>query len=675
MNDFRSTSLWQILLLTLVSIPETEAQTGSSSTDSLRTYELSEIVVGGEAESRASAVAVRRISLASIVREDAASAADLVHLVPSAHIQTNSRGESLIYIRNVGERQVAVFFDGALLNIPWDNRIDMSMIPVGMLGGMEVSRGIPSVVYGPNVIGGAVNLQSRSLERSGSLSEFTGQFGSNSAAQLGGGYLYRSGEWSAQATGSVQSVDGFSLPSNAELSYSQDGELVRTNTDRSINNLFVRVGRNMDSGSEYGVSILHVDSEKGVAPEAHLDPAEDRVRFWRYPLWRNTMLIANGSTDLGVFGAVRATAWIGRFSQRIDQYETDRYVNVTDRQEDRDETVGVRISSGGALGSGSLRIALNYLTSTHRQTDTVLGTESSGSTPTMLSYKQHLYSVGLEYEASFAGRMHVISGVSLEGISMPETGDKPGRDAIGDYSVMAGLDYRLDETVRVKLSGGRKVRFPTMRELFGEALRRFLVNEDLRPESSFLGDLALELTGSRVSGEVVLFFRRTHDTIDQEIVDLDGDRRRRRINLEGSRVWGVEFVGMSRILENVKADGHLTLMKSDAFERGETKPMNEKPSVTGAMTISASTRWGASARVSAVYTGRAYALTTRNTQVKLPTSLILNLRLALRKYIRENGLFAELYAGVNNLSDRLTLPQLGLPGAGREYRVGLSLSF
>lgn len=656
-------------------IPTARAQSGSSSTDSLKTYELSEIVVGGEVRRERQVATVRRVSLAAIVREDASSTADLVHLVPSAYLQTNSRGESLIYVRNAGERQVSVFFDGALLNIPWDNRIDMSMIPGGMLGGMEVSKGPLSVVYGANVVGGAVNLQSRSLERSGSLSEFTGVFGTQSTAQLRGGYLYRAGEWSAQFSGSIQSTDGFRVPGEADLDFSQTGGPLRINTDRSINNLFVRVGREMKNGSRYGVSVLYVDSEKGVAPEGHLNPDTDRVRFWRYPLWRNTMWIANGSSKLGVLGDIRATVWYGRFSQRIDQYETNAYERITDREKDRDQTLGMRVLSSRSMGPGSFRMALNYLVSTHNQTDLVLGEAFNQLPPVELTYRQHIYSFGVEYEVQVDDAVTLLGGGSLDGTATPKTGDKPHRDAISDYGLMAGVNFALSEANTLRLSVGRKVRFPTMRELFGEAIHSFLLNPELRPESSFLGEIALEHTGSRLAGELVFFMQRTYDTIDQENVVVDGLRRRRRINLEGSRVLGLEIVGSVAVLERVSIDGHLSIMDPEAFHIGGTRKLNEKPVALGTLSIHMSTRWGASFRSTLVYTGRAYANSPDNMQVALPPSKVLNLRVALRKYVERSGLFAELFMGVNNLTDELTLPQLGLPGAGRAARVGLGLTF
>lgn len=667
--------LFLLLLVSAISASQLCAQSGTKEADSLRSYRLSEIVIGGEAFDVRSMEIVRHVPLASIVKEDASSAAALVRLIPSAHLQTNSRGESLIYIRNSGERQVAVFFDGALLNIPWDNRVDMSLIPVGMLGGMAVSRGVPSVIYGTNVIGGAVNLQSRSLQRAGSLTELTAQRGTQSSSLLRGTYLRRVGEWRMVASGGVFSTDGIALPRNPRLSYSQTDNSVRTNTDRRIGSLFLRLGRKLHDGSEYGLSLMHIDSEKGVAPEGHIDPDVDRVRFWRYPGWKNTMFIANAGTFLPVLGDVRSTVWFGRFSQRINQYADASYNHVTDLEKDSDHTFGLRLTAQSELGNGLLHLAVNLLSSTHRQTDREFTPQGNVAGSTDQRFRQRVFSFGAEYESAVSARTSLLFGASLDGNATPETGDKPDRKTQTALGVTTGVRYDISDNNLIRFSAGRKVRFPTMRELFGEALERFQLNPDLRPESSYQGEVSFEHGGEIVSGEIVAFFRRTFDTIDQEVVEDNGTRKRRRINLDGSRVWGFEVAGIYRVMESLVAEGHITWMDPDGIEDNSTRALNEKPNLLGTVTLNLTTRWGGSFQASVVQTGKAYGLNLENAQVVLPSSTVINLRLAVRKYFESNGIFVELYSGISNLTDEVMLSQLGLPGAGREARAGISVSF
>lgn len=662
-----------VCLLVLVLPMRASGQAGQTDADSLRSYELAEIVVGGEEVEDLLRTTMHRVSLASLVREDAASVSEVARLIPSAAVQTNSRGETLVYIRNAGERQVALFFDGALLNIPWDNRVDLSLVPSGALGGMTVAKGVPSVLYGTNVIGGAINLTSRSLGRDGTFTEATAMAG---AAGLRRGvvtHLRRRGPFSFAGSIGYATRDGITLPDEAPLPYSQPSSRRRTNTDRQLFDLFGRASYRFHDGGEAGVSLFHVDGEKGVAPESHLDPAVDRVRFWRYPLWQNTMLIVNATRPLAGGGFVKGSVWGSRFAQHIDQYEDATYRTLTDREEDLDLTLGGRFQWLKPLGHGALTASLNLLTSRHEQVDAVFEDGRAIPDPE-LTYQQHIFSLGLEYDVALSSSLSMLAGGSLDGIATPRTGDKPARDPSVDAGVIAGLVYRLSPVVSWKASVGRKVRFPTMRELFGAALNQFLVNPDLKPESSLLAETGFVFGSTVVAGEVLAFVNRTFDTIDQHRVTVDGRRLRQRINLEGSRVYGVELVGTVEPMSSWDVEGHLTWMKTRAFEAGPDRVLVEKPEWLGTLTAVYTPTSRFSLMVQGVYTGRAYGMGPENDLTPLPTSLAFNARVAYRFFLPGDRLFGEFFLRVDNLTDTLVMPQLGLPGPGREFRGGLSLS-
>ena len=191
--------------------------------DSLMSHELAAIVVGGGQEATVVAKTVQKVQLARIARQDAADVAQIMRLIPAAHTQTNSRGETLVYLRGAGERQVALFFEGALLNVPWDNRVDLSFIPSTVVGGMQVAKGVPSVLFGTNVLGGAVNLTSRSYEGTGSFTEVNGMLGSAGLRKASATHLGRRGNVSYTAAVGISDRNGFIIPDAAELPFSQDG--------------------------------------------------------------------------------------------------------------------------------------------------------------------------------------------------------------------------------------------------------------------------------------------------------------------------------------------------------------------------------------------------------------------------------------------------------------------
>lgn len=654
--------------------------TGAQQDTTIRTAKLGDIVIAVAADARAAtAYTFKRVDLAKILKLDAAVVADFGRLIPAAHIRTNSRGETLIYLRNAGERQVGVFFQGALLNIPWDNRVDMSLIPASVIGGVTVAKGVPPVEYGANVLGGAVNLTAQTLNTPWSQTDFSSRFGTE--RRVDGSATHRGRSGRVTFTGSVgyTKTDGFPIPSDADLPFSQvSGSGTRTNTDSRVTNLFANATYDFDR-SHVGVSILHLDAEKGIAPESHLDPTASRVRFWRYPTWRNTMVILNSEGLSGGGTSWKGAAWVNAFTQEIESYQSATYQTVDERQHDDDFTVGTRLTLSQSLGAGLAKFSFNGLTSTHKQRDVELdasGNPDPTQTFPRLEFQQHIVSVGAEYGFNLSLPLTVTIGASFDAMFTPKTGDKPDRDAFTDYSATVGAMYDAGNGWFVRGALGRKTRFPTMRELFGEALNRFLLNPSLDTESSVLTEIAVGFSGETFSGEIIPFGTFTSGTIDQQSVLIAGETRprRQRVNLEGSRVLGVEIVGTASVTEEITVDGHLTLMDVHVDQAAPDDPdrLSEKPEALGRLALTYSGGQGTGLTVEGVYTGRAYSLNDNDQFVPLKTSLTINVRVSQRIDLAPRSV--ELFVRTDNVTNQVVLPQLGLPAAGRTVSGGMKVT-
>jgi iron complex outermembrane receptor protein len=660
-------SLLRLALLLLAAPVLVRAQERPDSTE---VGELQEVVVRGDRPIEAGVDTVQRIAPAEVERADADAAAELARLIPAAHVPTNSRGETLIYLRNSGERQTAFFLDGALLNVPWDNRVDLGLLPASVISSMTVAKGPSAIEYGANVLGGVINFISPAP--TARRTEAEGRYGmaeSFAGSLLHGGAV---GPFYYVAEAGYTRQGDFPLANDADLPFSQPDADSRTNTDARIANAYAR-GAYAFGDAVVGLTLLHVDAEKGVAPESHIDPAVDSPRYWRYPEWRSTMAILSGEGGLGA-GTWKAAAWGGLFGQHIASYPSADYDRPEERQEDDDRTLGARLTLRQPLGPGAVRLTANALTSVHEQRDLALdetGQPVPGEDFPTLRYGQRLLSAGAVYEARLAPPLLVEAGAGLDASFMPETGDKPARDPFTDYNLTLGARYDAPAWF-ARASAGRKTRFPTMRELFGGALRRFLVNPDLEPESSWLVEGGVGRLGRTFSVEVIPFGTFTSNTIDQRNVELDGETRRQRINLKGSRVLGVEVVGAARPVPAVEVSGHLTVMDVRRLRETPEDPtrLAEKPSVLGRLAASYGAGRGPTALLEAVYTGRAYSLGLDDTFVPLNPSLVLNARVGY--HLRPSSAFAvEVFGRVDNLTDALVTPQLGLPGPGRTAQVGL----
>jgi len=641
-----------------------------------REYSLNEIVVSDQRQDAATSVTtVQRIDPATLESQDAADVSELAELVPATHVQTNSRGQTILYFRNAADRQVGQFFDGALLNIPWDNRVNISLIPASVVEDVTVTKGAPSIRYGANVLGGAINFQSRTLDAPGRRTELTGALGTAEQRRASVTHLGRTERWDYTAAVQYTSRGNQPLPGGANLEFNQPLDDRRVNTDRQLLSGFGRASYRLEEGGRLAVSLLHVDAEQGVAPEGNKNPANGDVRYWRYPLWQKSTAIVSGRVPLGTNTSVRGAAWGSRFARDIADYASIDYSSLNQTQESRDWTGGLRLIGTQNLPTGTLTLALNGLTSRHEKR-TLPGGQATASPPTS-SFRQHIFSTGLEYEAQVQSRLRVTAGASLDGTATPETGGFPSRDPIYAWGLNTGLRLDLTEAWALRGALGRKTRFPTMRELFSGALGKFTPNPGLQPVSAWIGEVGLEQRGPTWSLGVTPFYTRVQNTIGKTNVQTPDGLKVKRVNLDGARVYGVESSLSWQPTEALRLDGSLTWSRPRTFTDDGVQKLDEKPGWLGSGLLTYELPFGLSVRGQARYTGNVYARLDRVTGRAfgtLPDALILDARLGYDLSPLTNAVNGELYARGENLTDETKYIGLGLPRPGRSFRVGLKVT-
>ncbi len=635
-----------------------------------RDYSLNEIVVSEEQRAVETVSTVQHVDYATLESQDAADVSELAELVPATHVQTNSRGQTIWYFRNAGDRQVGQFFDGALLNIPWDNRVNISLIPASVVEEITVTKGVPSVRYGANVMGGAVNFQSRTLGAPGQRTELTGTVGTAEQRRVSVTHLGRTDRW--DYTGALQYTTRGNqpLPQGANLEYNQPLSDRRVNTDRRLLSGFGRASYRFRGKGQLGVSLLHVDAEQGVAPEGNKPPSG--TRYWRYPLWQKSTAILSGQVPLGPSASIRGAAWGSRFARDIADYEGIDYRTLTQIQQGRDFTGGLRLIGTQRLPSGSLTLALNGLTSQHEKT--IVPSDQS-ATASVSTFQQHIFSGGVEYEAPVNSRVQVTAGGSFDGTATPETGPFFSRDPIYTWGMNTGIRIDLGQEWTLRGAFGRKSRFPTMRELFGTALGKFVPNSDLRPVSAWIGEGGVGRRGTSWTFEVVSFFNRVSNKIGKTNLETESGRKVKRINLRGARVYGVESILSWQATDVLRLNGNVMWSRPRSFTEEEMQKLDEKPGWLATGVLNYEPPFGLSLMGKARYTGNTYVRLDRVTGRafgKLPSALVLDARLAYR-LPAPGGLEGELYAHGENLTDEVQFIGLGLPRPGRSLRVGLEV--
>lgn len=598
------------------------------------------------------------IAADSLVDRQPRSLADVLRGLAGVTVRANSRGETVARIRGAEERQTQVFLDGAPLGVPWDGRVDLGLLPAGLLGEVRVIKGAAPIEYGANSVAGVVDFQTRQSAQGSFAHLEAGSLGSGSgslmlAERLGG----------IEATLAVGGITRDAEPRAGPLAFSQAPGNRRTNSDLNAGSVFGAIGASMGD-LRVRASLLHLAAERGIAPESDR-PAEAGARFWRYPDIALTQATLNAALTLGEDAELRATGWRQVFSQTIAQYRSVDYAALRRVQDDADQTLGTRLVLAHRAGPLQLRWAASAQSSTHRQLETDF---PSGTAGPALSYRQNLYSLGVEADAPLAPGLRATLGAAYDAADTPLTGDKPAQPSRGAGAASAALGMDISASSVLTLSGGRRTRFASARELFGEALGRFALNPDLRPEQAWLADA--EWRWARPGFALVLnpFFIRSRDTLAQRVLP---DGRRQRFNLSGATSFGIDARIAHDLSDTLRVElsGTWLRARADAASAG-VRRLPQRPSFETLAVLDWNVPGKFDLRAELRGVGQAIDLNAEGRSVKLPAAAELAARAAVP--VAQLGSHQLLLTfAVDNLTDAQIFPQVGLPLPGRVWRLGL----
>lgn len=630
---------------------------------------LEEVVVTAAPSEHRVLPLAAKLDRSQIAERTPFSLKDLLESLPSVGIRTNSRGETVLRLRGSEERQTSIFLDGAPLTVPWDGRVDLSSLPVGLVNGIQVTASAAPVEYGANSVLGVVDLRTAIVAPAG-LDSLQLAVGSERARSASGMANVNTGPVDWLVGGSYRRLDGEAVSDASIIPYGRVEDDQRVNTDLESGSIFVAAGTDQAWGTAR-LSLLSVRADRGIANAGHIDPTIGSPRYWRYPIWEFDQLTLNTVAAIGEAMQLRSTAWVQSFAQTIQQYTDDTYSLLESTEDDKDLTVGLRLVLERPFQAVDLRFVGNAQTTQHEQLDSDI---QGASTLESGTYQQNIFSLATEADFSPVAGILLSTALSYDVSSTPKTGQHAAQDDLSDWAASIAAQWRVSDDWSAVATLGRRTRFPTLRELYGEALGSFLLNPDLAPETALLGDLTLEYisVNQDLQWRITPWLLRIDGALSRRNVVVDGVRLRQRYNLRGSKGHGLEMILDWTVNDrfSVAVQGNWQELEARREEDGTQPEIYQRPQVQAAVTLDYlfNADWDLFAELR--YIGVALDEDEDGSVVKLPTATTLDLRLFRTLRRDESGLW-RAYAGIDNVSDELVLPQLGLPQPGRTAVIGL----
>lgn len=599
------------------------------------------------------------------------SLAETLVRVPSINIRTNSRGEVLASLRGSGERQLAIFWDGVPLNVPWDNRFDLRLIPALALDSMSVYTGPTAAGFGPNTAGGVIQV----VTETATDTSLRFSAGSGDTYQAEAKTAIGTAATRSLVAGSYIRSDGRIAPGGTLSSFSVAGDGLITNTDREQSSFLAKTVYRHDT-MQIGLSALYSSASFGIAPEQGPRIAVEDARFWRYP--NTEHLLVSGSAVFPVSDLVSADAriWHQSFDQDIRSFTDASYQQIEAVQQDRNTSSGARVQLAATGESQAVTFSATGQWASHRQTDR----DFSAAIVARDKFTHFIGSAAIDYSRRLSPAIRFQVGAGYDVMDPGETSGREGANRFDGVNISSELRYAPPGNWSFRFGAARKARLPTMRELFGEAIGRFLLNPDLEPETSWLFEAAAALSVEAGSFEIIPFWIETDDTLDQERMQVDGEILRKRINLPGSRVYGFEARAEVDLTSDFRLSGNATWSRSRAKPDSVANStrrlyLSDRPNWLARLDAQYQVGAGTTFGLSVVHRGEARSEEANSGFLDLSPATKIDLSLRHPFHLARGGPRLELFAALNNLTDTFIEPQLGLPDEGRAFRLGLKTVF
>jgi iron complex outermembrane recepter protein len=444
-----------------------------------------EVVVQGRRGS-SSGTTVRVIGRKDMEQLGASTVAEAIEQLPSASAGFDGRGERLVSLRGFSARQVLVMIDGVPVSMPYDGQLDLNKLPLGLVDHVTVIQGAGSLLYGPNGLGGAVNIVTREPGVGPWLviSTEAAPFATFRASTMGS---VRMGSLGAVLGASLDDTLYQPMSRSFVPTYNEDGGR-RDNSDRRSGSFTAKLRWEADDENALVATASHLEGRFGVPPAVFdLTP-----RYWRWTHWdADTVALAHAFRGSRL--AFDETLYVSALGNTLDSYDDASYTTQrlgrSFRSRYADTSFGANVRGSYDLGGDAqddvtLRAWLGARRDAH-------GADASASAPAV-AVETVILTGAAQAEATFARRLQAIAALQIDGELPGEsrTGVRPdpglGVGPMGSFTAHAFDGLSLVATV------AERTRFPTLKERFSEAFGAREPNPDLQPERAT--NLALDAT-------------------------------------------------------------------------------------------------------------------------------------------------------------------------------------
>ncbi len=477
----------------------------------LPVFDMGEIVVWGESDEEEGSTTITEITAKEIEQRNAKDLGEVLELIPGLYYHHGrTKNEYYVSLRGFGQEHVMILLDGVPVYVPYEGLVNLQDIPVQNIAKVKVIKGGASALYGSNTMGGVINIITKSGTEKPSLN-LTYSGGENATHHVDLTHGWKLGNFSYSIGGSHRESDGtilaedFELPADVlssmavapanpseipNVPIAKDSDL-RDGSDYSRDSLMLSGKLDFSEAHRLGLSVVYYKHEYGIPPtpifREHKKGFYWFPRYWRFSDWQRMTVEMIQESRFSDTLRLKARLFHDSYDNVLDSYDDATYTGQfregppSGRSEFDDYDAGGNLYVFyNAVPDNELRLGLTFRRDVHRETF------ASGPLDRLSS---DTYSVAIEDSHVLNDKISVVAGIGYDMFDKLERKqfDNPdgsvGND-VDSFNGNVGISLKPSDKWEMYASIARKIRFPTMRNLYSTGVVGPSGNPDLEEESS-----------------------------------------------------------------------------------------------------------------------------------------------------------------------------------------------
>lgn len=622
-----------------------------------------DVYVTGEGEV-VEQIGPRRVIDRELIEERSARTLDeALQFEPGIYVRTGNEGVPRVDMRGLRSRNVLLLLDGIPYNSTEDGQFDPSLIPTEGMERIRLNFGNASVLYGDGAMAGVIQIETQQPE-DGLHGSVGGDFRSEDQVlgrfTLGG----RRGDFDGFAAGSGFYHHGFPLSDSFSPTGSENGDR-RNNSEKERLNLLLKGGWTPNETMRFDALFTALHGNFEIPPNTADDPNDPFASRVRYERVKNLYGFSGQlSMQWDPQGPLQLRSWFyaNQLAENRRRYDNDSYDsfdrNGSFRSDNESMVFGYALHGAWAFGEyGNLRGVFQTRREDFRSDGKVR--QQGNWNDFDDHFHQTVYNLGLEYDVKPLPDVGVTLGYGHSFL------DKDSGESDDSPTFLVGSYWDLLPGTRLRASVARKVRFPSLRQLYEQGRG----DPDLKAEHSWDYEVGItqQLPGRTVL-DVTGFWTDVEDFIEgDEVTGLFA-------NQDEYRFRGVEVTLQTQPIEPLDLLASYSFLHSENQSSGtDQNGLQNRPEHRIALESRYRLPWGFAVRGALYYVADQIVYARSGPAWKQHTGNYFLTDLRLAKTLLDDRL--SLYFGVNNVTDDNYQESYGVPGPGRVFFGGVQANF